>query len=327
MEARGHRRTDSFDEGRVTSLPRTLTFAALTMILIWSPCLADPTITSVANAASNIYLNSPIAAGAIFVIYGSGLGPANLSVASSPFQSTNLSGTSVAVMVGSTTVDALMYYTSATQVAALLPSNTPFGSGSFTVTYNGSTGGPAFQGVGPSNFAMFTVDSTGQGAAIVTYPDYSLVSPVKAANCGGPNTTCGAANPGDTLILWGTGLGPVNGSDAARAGLGQNMPNIPLTVWLGGVQAPIVYQGRSGCCIGEDQVVFTVPNNVPTGCAVPLTVQTYTTASTISNSVMLAGSRCWALTANRTLPLDGGDIKQELPRFRVRLPRTLSLPA
>jgi hypothetical protein len=41
-------------------------------------------------------------------------------------------------------------------------------------------------------------------------------------------------------------------------------------------------------------VVFTVPNNVPTGCAVPLTVQTYTTASTISNSVMLAvgaGSR------------------------------------
>jgi hypothetical protein len=143
------------------------------------------------------------------------------------------------------------------------------------------------------------VDSSGQGAAIVTYPDYSLVSPVKAANCGGPNTTCGAANPGDTLILWGTGLGPVNGSDAAGAGLGQNMPNVPLTVWLGGVQAPVVYQGRSGCCIGEDQVVFTVPNNVPTGCAVPITVQIGTNVSTISNTALMAvanGSRnCTAL--------------------------------
>jgi hypothetical protein len=145
------------------------------------------------------------------------------------------------------------------------------------------------------------VDSSGQGAAIVTYPDYSLVSPAKAANCGGPSTTCGAANPGDTLILWGTGLGPVNGNDSAGAGLGQNMPNVPLTIWLGGVQAPIVYQGRSGCCIGEDQVAFTVPDNVPTGCAVPLVAQIGTTTSTVSNTALMAvakGSRnCSAVNA------------------------------
>jgi hypothetical protein len=141
---------------------------------------------------------------------------------------------------------------------------------------------------------IFTVDSSGQGAAIVTYPDYSLVSPVKAANCGGPSTTCGAANPGDTLILWGTGLGPVNGNDAAGAGLGVNMPNVPLTLWLGGVQAPVIYQGRSGCCVGEDQIVFTVPANAPAGCAVPLTVQIGTNSSTVSNTALIAlakGSR------------------------------------
>jgi uncharacterized protein (TIGR03437 family) len=77
-----------------------------------------------------------------------------------------------------------------------------------------------------------------------------------------------AANPGDTLVVWATGLGPVNGNDASNAGLGQNMPSLPLKLWLGGVQAPVTYQGRSGCCIGEDQIVFAVPNNVPTGCAV-----------------------------------------------------------
>ena len=49
-----------------------------------------------------------------------------------------MGGTSVSVTVGSTTVSAPMYYTSATQVAALLPSNTPTGSGTLTVTYSGT---------------------------------------------------------------------------------------------------------------------------------------------------------------------------------------------
>ncbi|HKE22138.1 MAG TPA: hypothetical protein VKB88_07085 [Bryobacteraceae bacterium] len=252
---------------------------------------AAPTITGVANAAANIPLNYPIAQGAIFVIYGSGLGPANISVASSPFQSTTLSGTSVSVTVGGTTVNALMYYTSATQVAGLLPSNTPTGSGTWTVTYNSQASAAFTHGIGPNSFGIFTVDSSGQGAAIVTYPDYSLVSPVKATNCGGPNTTCGAANPGDTLILWGTGLGAVNGTDASGAGLGQNMPNIPVMLWLGGVQAPVTYQGRSGCCVGEDQIVFTVPNNVPAGCAVPLSVQIGTVVSNTGLMAVANGSR------------------------------------
>src|SRR5579883_657733 len=232
------------------------------------------TVTSIQNAASSIVPglpNAPLAQGSIFIIKGSGLGPATLSIASTPFQSTTLNGTSVAVTVGGTTVNALMYYTSDGQVAALLPSNTPTGAGSFTVTYNGQISATAPIAVVANNLGIFTIDSSGGGPGIVTYPDYSLLSAVKSANCGGPNTTCGAANPGDTLILWATGLGPVKADDAT--GLGVNMPNLPLTVWLGGVQAPVSYQGRSGCCVGEDQVVFTVPNNAPVGCAVPLVVQ------------------------------------------------------
>jgi hypothetical protein len=136
-----------------------------------------------------------------------------------------------------------------------------------------------------SDVGIFTVDSSGQGPAIVTYADSSLVS---ASN---------AANPGDTLTLVATGLGPVSGDDASGAGLGQNMPDIPLTLWLGGVQAPVTSKGRSGCCIGVDQIVFTVPNNVPTGCAVPLVVQSGTSGTSvypISNTTLLpvaSGSR------------------------------------
>ncbi len=257
-------------------------------------------ITSVQNGASNItpgLPNAGIAQGSIFIVQGAGLGPANISIAAAAFQSTTLSNTSMAVTVGGTTVNAPMYYTSASQVAALLPSNTPPGTGTIAVTYNSQTSAQVPITVVANNLGIFTIDSSGAGPGIVTYADYSLVSAVKAANCGGPNTTCGAANPGDTLILWATGLGPVSGSDASGAGLGVAMPSIPLTLWLGGVQAPVVYQGRSGCCIGEDQIVFTVPDNVPTGCAVPLLVQI---GNEISNNTVMPvanGSRSCPLTS------------------------------
>ena len=255
--------------------------------------LASPAITNVENSASNISQalpNSPIAQGSIFIVQGSDLGPANISVASAAFQSTTLGGTSVAVTVGGTTVNLPMYYSSAGQLAVLLPSNTPIGTGTITVTYAGSTSQSAPITVVANNPGIFTVDSSGQGPGIVTYSDYSLVSAAKATNCGGPNTVCGAANPGDTLILWATGLGPVNGDDTSGAGLGVAI-NVSLTLFLGGVAITPSYQGRSGCCIGEDQIVFTVPNNVPTGCAVPLVLQIN---GGISNSVMMqvaVGSR------------------------------------
>jgi uncharacterized protein (TIGR03437 family) len=231
--------------------------------------------------------NGAVAPGSIFIVKGSGFGPATISIAAKPFQSATLSGTSASITVGSTTVSALMYYTSAAQIAALLPSNTPTGAGTITVTYNGQTSPTARFAVVSNNLGIFTIDSSGQGAGILTYADYSLVSPSKATGCGGPNTTCGAANPGDALILWGTGLGKISGDDASGAGLGQNMPNLPLKVWIGGVQANVLYQGRSGCCVGEDQIVFTVPDNVPTGCAVPLLVEVTPNITQISNNVLI----------------------------------------
>jgi uncharacterized protein (TIGR03437 family) len=260
---------------------------------------AQPSISAVVNAASGNNQGLPnggIAQGAIFLVTGSGMGPSTLAVDPNPFQDTMFGGTSVSVTVNNTTVSALMYYTSDGQLSALLPSNTPVGTGMMTVTYNGQASATAPLTVVANNPGIFTATSNGQGLAIVTYPDYSLVSAVPGADalaCKGPKTYCGAAIPGDTLVLWATGLGPVSGNDAAGAGLGINMGSIPLTVWLGGVQAAISYQGRSGCCIGEDQIVFTVPSGVPTGCGVPLALQV---GSIISNYTIMpvanAGRSC-----------------------------------
>lgn len=256
----------------------------LAVFLLFVCCSAEgaPLIRAIQNAASNIPGGQPIAVGGIFVIKGTGLGPANISIAPVAFQTTSLSGTSVQVTVASTTVDAFIYYTSDAQVAALLPSNTPTGSGTFKVTYNGASTS-AGHGIGVSTLGIFTIDSTGTGPGIITFPDYSLVSAVKSNPCGGPNTACGAANPGDTLILWATGLAPVTGNESKGDGLGVDMPDVPVSLYIGGAKADVRYRGRSGCCIGEDQIVFVVPADAPVGCAVPLVVQ----AGGLSNPVWI----------------------------------------
>jgi uncharacterized protein (TIGR03437 family) len=160
------------------------------------------------------------------------------------------------------------------------------------VAYQGSTSASFIITVVPNNVGVFTVSQDGEGLAIATFPDYSLVSALPgtgslADTCtageGCPDTYGGAAHPGDVITLWATGLGPVSGNEAAGAGLGVPI-NIPLTLWIGGVSVTVSYQGRSGCCIGEDQIQFTVPSNVPTGCAVPVILQI---GALVSNSSML----------------------------------------
>ena len=254
-----------------------------------------PIIFNVVNDASGLPQGLPgsgIAQGSLFLILGTNLGPSTGVVASS-FQNTTLANSSVSVTVGSTTVSALMYYTSYSQITALLPSSTPTGSGSVTVTYSGNASATYAITVATSSFGIYTLAANGQGNAIVTQPDYSIVSSVPGTGAlggGGPYTYSGAANAGDTLTIWGTGLGPVSGADQSGAGLGVNMPSIGAQVLVGGVPATVTFQGR-GCCIGEDQINFTVPAGTPTGCAVPLAVQIGSTLSNVASLPVASGSR------------------------------------
>src|SRR5438067_12296136 len=105
-----------------------------------------PMITAIENAATNIPFglpNAAIAQGALLVVKGKNLGPASVVVASAFPLRTSIGGTSIQVTVGGTTVDAIMYYSLVTQIAAILPSKTPAGTGTLTVTYNGSASSTA----------------------------------------------------------------------------------------------------------------------------------------------------------------------------------------
>jgi uncharacterized protein (TIGR03437 family) len=223
---------------------------------------AAPTVASVVNAASNLPRSLPnggIARGAIFVAYGSDLGPAVLAISPQPFQTTQISGVAATITVAGRTSNVPLYYVSATQVAGQVPSSIPAGTGTLTLTYNGQTSAAVPIRIVEHNFGIFTTNQRGSGEAIVTFADYSLVTATKAAN------------PGDALILWGTGMGAVNGDETAGP-LPGDMSAVPVKVWVGNTVAPVLYRGRTGCCIAEDQIVFTVPEGL-TGCAIPLAVQ------------------------------------------------------
>src|SRR5579871_5310155 len=103
-----------------------------------APTIAAQGVKNAASFADPQLPNGSIAQGSIFNIFGSGMGPTTIAYASSLPLPTTLSGTSISVTVSGATVQCVMFYTSAGQVAAILPSTTPVGTGTISVTYNGS---------------------------------------------------------------------------------------------------------------------------------------------------------------------------------------------
>jgi len=220
----------------------------------------------VLNVASYAYPALPsgsIAQGSMFVVFGSKLGTASTGALSFPLQ-TKMDGTSIQVTSGSTSVNAIMIYTTAGQVAAILPSSTPTGSANLTLTYNGQTSPSVPVTVVPSSFGAFTLNQAGSGPAVIQDYVSATEQPV--------NTILAPAYPGQTAILWGTGLGPVTGDEAAGPLPGDMHTQLDVKVWVGTQPATVSYAGRSGCCASIDQIDFVIPQGVE-GCYVPVTVQ------------------------------------------------------
>jgi uncharacterized protein (TIGR03437 family) len=234
-------------------------FAALGICLSAQPSIR--TVNGVLNAASFAQQgmpNSPIAEGSTFTVFGTGLGPAALQEVTGFPVSTLLGGTSVNITADGNTVKAPMIFTIASQIAAVMPSTTPVGAATLTVTYNGVTSAAYPIQVVKSSFGTFAVNQQGNGTGAIVDINNKPFLPASAA----------LAN--DVAILWGTGLGPIPYNDADQP-VATNLTNIPVKLYVGGQLVSTGYQGPSGCCAGLNQIVFTVPAGV-TGCSVPVEV-------------------------------------------------------
>src|SRR5579864_7968811 len=259
-----------------------------------SPLYAQPPAVAAVTHSADYVPSGPdkfgIGQGSLFVVFGSNLGPTKLVQAGSFPLPLSLAQSSVRLEVDSIQVDAIMIYTSANQLAALLPSRTPVGNGTLTVTYNGTPSNPAPIKVVPSAFGIYTVAQNGRGPGVVTNASYRV------------NATSFAANPGETLIIWGTGLGPVSGNESAGPLPGKLRSD--AQVFVGTTPATVQYAGRSGCCAGLDQITFKVPAGV-TGCFVPLAVRVGGVVSNFTSlSIASQGRQCADPTGLSVVALD-----------------------
>jgi uncharacterized protein (TIGR03437 family) len=230
--------------------------------------VAPPTIASVTDGAS---YTANVAEGGFFTVWGSNLAPSNIG--STPFpRPTSSNGVTVTFtpVAGGAGTNAYLIYIGTGQINCVLPSTVPVGSYNVTVT-NGTVSNQVATQVVASKPALFTQDQSGTGLAVVYNYISQSESDVNRLTTGNYNGSLSSpAKPGQVLIAWGTGLGPYAAGDNATVTHDFSTSETILAI-VGGVSIPVAFAGLSGYA-ADDQINFTLPGNVPTGCAVTLQI-------------------------------------------------------
>ena len=232
---------------------------------------SGPTIVEVENNYGDVpagFSNSGIAQGALFFVFGSGLAtPGTVAVLQNAVGNTlptSINGARISVKVGNTTVTPALYYAQPTAVAGVLPSNTPLGAGTVTVTYNNQTSNSFNITVVASAMGFDAWNLGGTGLGVATNPF-----------TGALYTYANSIPPGSIIVLWGSGLGadPKPTRDTTYVpvtSVAADSINGLTHIYVGGVDGGAPgYQGASGYP-GLNQINFQIPANAPTGCNVSL---------------------------------------------------------
>lgn len=239
-----------------------------------TPTLDGPPVNGASYALYGLP-NGNLAQGSIAIAFGKNLGPSTIAFTPKFPLDDTVGGTSVTITINGTTYKGYPLYSVATQVAFLIPSATPTGTGTVALRFNGQTSNTAPITIVKSSFGAFARNQAGSGPGIFFNAEQSK-APV--------NDLLTPAVQGQIVTLWGTGLGPVAGNDVNSPQPGNLSPAIPVEVIVGGVTVVPDYAGRSGCCGGVDQINFRLPNTIE-GCYVPVLVKI---GNVVSNSTTLA---------------------------------------
>jgi uncharacterized protein (TIGR03437 family) len=234
------------------------------------------TAAALTNGATNQV--GAISPGEVIVIYGSGIGPTQL-VTYQPG-----SGGQVPTSTGGTSVffngsAAPVLYSSATQVAALVPYNISGSLAQMYVQYQSQTSAPLNLSVATMTPAVFTLNGSGSGqAAAINNTDGSINGPAKPAKAG------------DYVQVYITGVGQTNppGVDGSINAVPLPQVQTTVTATVAGKAANVNYAGGApGLVAGVIQVNVQIPSGVSAGGAVPLvlTVGTSNTQSGVTIAV------------------------------------------
>ena len=234
-----------------------------------------PSITAVQDAASN---TPSIAQGSIFIVKGTNLSASGYTpfAPPRPTLSSGVKVTFTPVSGGGAGTDVYLVYlynqSGVNQIAGILPSTVSPGNYNVTVTNGTAVSAPFAAQVVANKVALFTQDNTGTGLAVVQNYISAAEVDLNRLTTGVVNgTNISPATPGQTLIAWGTGLGGYAAGDNTTSPVFDFSKTSTIQAVVGGVSIPVLYAGRAGYP-GEDQINFTLPANIPTGCAVTLQI-------------------------------------------------------
>ena len=264
--------------------PVRLFYFALALILFptlgttaESPQLA-PKINAVMNAAS--YADTAVSPGEMVVIFGVGLGPETLThlrVGNDSKLVTEIEG----VKVLANGIPCPLIYVSQYQVSAMMP----YGLVQATqvrveVVVNNVKSNVWEMPVAPSAPGIYTVDASGVGQAAMNNSDGTMNSPQTPAQ------------RGNWITFYLTGEGQI--APAGRDGViiwSTTTVNLPVKVQIAGYDAPLLYAGSApGNVNGFAQINAIIPDSLPYGGALPLTVQVGDAVSRGDVTVSVAGA-------------------------------------
>ncbi|HLH00695.1 MAG TPA: putative Ig domain-containing protein [Bryobacteraceae bacterium] len=234
-----------------------------------------PVITSVVNAAS--FINGPVAPGEIVTIFGTSLGPllpATLQLNDFGRIGSTLAGTQV-LFDG---FPAPLIYVSSQQISVVVPYEIALdATTSVFVQYLNQRSAPLTFAVAPSAPGIFTINGPSQGAIL--------------NQDGSVNSTSNGAAPGSIVSIFATGEGQTQpaGVDGTITGTQLPMPQLPVTVQIGGQNAQVTYAGAApGEPAGVLQVNAMVPSGVQRGASVPITITVGNTPSQAGVALAIA---------------------------------------
>jgi uncharacterized protein (TIGR03437 family) len=227
--------------------------------------IPTPAITKIQNAASSVI--GPVAPGEIVSIFGSNLGPSTPAnaVVTGGFYATTVSDTQVLF----DSIPAPLWYVSATQINAIVP---------YEITGRATTAMQVLYKNTPSATLNLQVTATSPGIFGTYNADGSINAPARPAQ----------RDAAIVLVATGEGVTSPQGvtGQIIPADVNQvKRPIAPVSLTIGGIAVePFYYGSIPGSVSGAFQVNAFVPDDAPSGSAVPvvLTIGSASTTTTIA---------------------------------------------
>ncbi len=249
---------------------------------------ATPVIKAVISASAYGGF-SALAPGTWMEIYGTNLA----NVASQTWAKADFQGSAAPTSLGASTVTiggqpAFIDYVSPTQVNAQVPSNIPQGPQPVVVSAPGGNSAAysiAVNATEPGLLAPGVFNLAAGQYVAALFPDgVTFVMPPGSV----PGVASARAKPGDTIILYGVGFGPVTPNIEAGQIVSQsNQLSGTFQAFFNGTPATVSFSGLTGGYLGLYQFNVVVPP-VAAGDAVPLTFSLGGNAGTQKLSIAIS---------------------------------------